>query len=292
MEIDFDPPDASANFPGTPLQQSGTYAAVLRSFGCHSAVADIRSDGARLARARILVRGIGPLRLAWVPRGPVWAHGVARADQSRALAALPRAAPWCALWAMGGDAGGARRGLPVARGGNVAELDLTQGEQLRRSAQHGKWRNRLKRAETAGLSITAAPLELPRDAVLLARERAQRRARGYAALPHAFLERWQNIAPQDTLLLTAKDGGAPVAFMLFLLHTPTATYHLGWSGERGRATGAHGLLLWRASQELAARGYHRLDLGHADPQRTPGITRFKLGAGAAPRALGATTLCL
>jgi lipid II:glycine glycyltransferase (peptidoglycan interpeptide bridge formation enzyme) len=91
-------------------------------------------------------------------------------------------------------------------------------------------------------------------------------------------------------MLTAAEAGTPIAFMLILLHGDTATYHIGWTGPRGRAVGAHNLLLWDASCTLAARGYIRLDLGRTDPLRTPGIARFKLGAGAAPRDLGPTRL--
>ena len=174
----------------------------------------------------------------------------------------------------------------------MAELDLAPCATARRAAQHGKWRNRLKRAEASDLNVTARPLLLPQDAPLLAQETAQRRRRGYAALPHAFTEKWTKLAPDSTLLLTARENGTPVGFMLMLLHAPVATYHIGWSGPRGRALNVHNLLLWRASQDLAARGYTRLDLGRTDTARTPGIARFKMGTGAAPRAVGPTTLCL
>jgi hypothetical protein len=284
MDIDFGPPDRQGDLPGTPLQQCATYAAVLGAFGCTSAVADISCGGVLLARARVHLRRFGPLRLAWLPRGPVWTP--AAAPDAR------RAAPWRAIWAMGGTAGEAHHGWAVARGSDLAELDLRPPDTGRRAAQHGKWRNRLGRAERAGLTFTARPIALPQDAPLLARETAQRRTRGYAALPQAFTEKWAALAPEATVMLTAAEGGAPVAFMLMLLHGQVATYHAGWSGSRGRALNAHTLLLWRASQILSQRGYQRLDLGRIDPARAPGLARFKLGAGAVPRALGATTLCL
>ena len=292
MDIDFEPADRQGDLPGTPLQQCATYAAVLGAFGCTSAVADISCSGTHLGRARVHLRRFGPLRLAWLPRGPVWTPAAAPDAKRAALSALPRAAPWRAVWAMGGTAGEAQPGWPVARGSELAELDLHPAEAGRRAAQHGKWRNRLGRAERAGLTIAARPIALPQDAPLLARETAQRRTRGYAALPQAFTEKWAGLAPEATLMLTADEGGAPVAFMLMLLHGQIATYHAGWSGSRGRALNAHNLLLWRASQILSQRGYQRLDLGRIDPSRAPGLARFKLGAGAVPHALGATTLCL
>lgn len=292
MEINFAPPDPQADLPGTPLQQSSAYAAVLAAFGCETAVADIRGGGALLGRARIHLRRLGPLRLAWLPRGPVWTDHATPQDKRRALSALPRAAPWRALWAISQDAGEPRRGLPVARGCRMAELDLRLDAAARRAAQHGKWRNRLARAEAAGLTVTARPLNLPHDAALLARETAQRRTRGYAALPPAFTEKWAALGPDASLMLTVHAGGPPIAFMVFLLHARTATYHLGWSGDAGRAQNAHNLALWRAGLILATKGYTRLDLGHIDAERAPGLARFKLGTGAAPRDLGATTLRL
>ncbi len=293
MDIDFCPQDRQRNLPGTALQQCGTYAAVMATFGCEVVLADIHDVGALLGRARIYLRRFGPFRMAWLPRGPVWTDAAATPETRRtALSALRRAAPRCAVWAMGGDAGSARHGLPVARGCEMAELDLTPGAADRRAAQHGKWRNRLKRAEDVGLNITARTLSLPQDAALLARETAQRRTRGYAALPHIFTQKWTDLAPEGTLLLTAIENGTPLGFMLMLMHAPVATYHIGWSGPRGRALNVHNLLLWRASQELAAGGYTRLDLGRTDAARTPGIARFKMGAGAALRMLGPTTLCL
>lgn len=292
MQITLADPATADNLPGTPLQQSGTYAAVMRSFGCETVMMDVTEGAAQVARARCYARRIGPLRIAWLPRGPVWGAGASTDQKTRALAALPRAAPWRALWAMGGDAGQPRRGLPVANGVQMAELDLTGDMAARRAAQHGKWRNRLARAETRSLSVKIRPLDLARDGDLLAQEARQRTQRRYAALPHHFTERWTDIAPQDSLILTAEEGGTPVAFMLMLLHAPTATYHIGWTNPRGRSLNAHTLLLWRASCHLAQADYTRLDLGQTDAARLPGITRFKTGTGAALRDLGATTLCL
>ncbi len=292
MDIDFRPPDQQRNLPGTALQQCSTYADVMTAFGCETVLADIHTSGALLGRARIYLRRFGPFRIAWLPRGPVWTDAATTTLRRRALSALPRAAPWRAVWAIGGESGVARHGLPVARGCDMAELDLTPCAADRRAAQHGKWRNRLKRAENAGLTITARRLSLPQDAALLAYETAQRQTRGYAALPHVFTEKWTQLAPEQTLIVVAEENGTPLGFMLMLLHAPIATYHIGWSGPRGRALNVHNLLLWRASQDLATRGYTRLDLGRTDTARTPGIARFKMGTGAAAKTLGPTTLCL
>lgn len=290
MDIVFCQPDDPDNRPGTTLQQSGTYAAVLRSFGCATAVADIHHGGRRMARARIHLRRIGPLRLAWLPCGPVWDRAAPLALRHVALSALPRAAPFRAIWAVGGPAERNTPGIAVARGSRTATLDLRADDAARRAALGGKWRNHLNKAERAGMTIDARPLSLPRDDALLARETSQRKARRYSALPHAFNARWSALAPDDTLLLTASGAGEVLAFVLLLLHAPSATYHVGWTSGEGRARGAHALMLWRASCMLAERGYLDLDLGICDAARAPGIARFKLGTGARPQVAGPTRL--
>ncbi|MEB8386277.1 GNAT family N-acetyltransferase [Rhodobacteraceae bacterium KMM 6894] len=292
MDIRFGPisnaPDAAPGLPGTALQQHPLYAQTLARLGVACMVADITDGGQSIGRAQIFNRRFGPLRAAWVPRWPVWVPDIPHNLRRAAVAHLPRAAPWGALWARMPDHGHAP-GLRVAAAPLVAELDLTPDSATRRAAQHGKWRNRLRRAEGAGLHVSLRALDLPVDATLLMQELTQRRARRYAGLPARFTEGWP---PGQTLLATAHSAPdtAPLAFMLFLLHAPTATYHMGWSSDQGRTVNAHTLLLWRAADHLATQGFERLDLGLTDPARTPGLARFKQGSGAKIRRLGATTL--
>lgn len=280
------------DLPGTALQQSGTYAAVLARLGCKASLAQIRSGDLLIGQARIHLRRVGPLRIAWMPRGPVWLPGLTADLRVTATRGLPRDAPFRAIWALSHDTGPPAPGLRIARGADLAELNLRAPESARRAALHGKWRNRLARAETADLILTQRPLDLSCDAPLLRREAAQRHARGYAGLPPKFTEAWADIAPDDSLLSIAYHAGVPVAFMLILTHGDVATYHIGWTGARGRHLSAHNLLLWRASCALARAGVARLDLGKLNPTRTPGLDRFKLGTGAARRSLGPTMLRL
>ena len=62
---------------------------------------------------------------------------------------------------------------------------------------------------------------------------------------------------------------------------------LGWADPAARAGFAHGPMLWQAALELRARGVRWIDLGAVDAAN-PGLARFKLGTGAALRALGPT----
>ncbi|MCZ4351486.1 GNAT family N-acetyltransferase [Roseovarius aestuarii] len=289
MDISFAPlSTGSFAWPDTALQQHPFYAQTLARFGTDSIAAQFSVAGQPVGHAQIFRRRLGPIPVAWVPRGPVWTPDTSPELRRESLKRLPRAARWRALWAHIPDSGTAP-GLCVAPGPLMAELDLTRDSTTRRAAQHGKWRNRLCRAESADLHINLRRLKLAQDAPLLMREIAQRRARRYCGLPARFTENW----PRDqTLIATAhvRPDSPVIAFMLFLLHAPTASYHIGWSGPEGRALNAHTLLLWRACEHLAALGFARLDLGLCDPSRTPGLARFKSGSGAHIRRIGATTL--
>ena len=144
-----------------------------------------------------------------------------------------------------------------------------------------KWRNRLNHARRSPLRVTHAPFPRQADHWLLSCEAEQRSARGYRTLPPAFAMAWPK-----TRLFTAYADGEPVAAMLFLLHAPGATYHIGWSGMEGRRTSAHNLLLTEAAEWLHRRGYTRIDLGPLEPSRAPGLSHFKLGSGARPECTG------
>jgi lipid II:glycine glycyltransferase (peptidoglycan interpeptide bridge formation enzyme) len=96
--------------------------------------------------------------------------------------------------------------------------------------------------------------------------------------------------PEAGQLFVAQGRAEPVAAMLFFLHGSVATYQVGWSTQDGRAASAGNLLMWRAMVALQAMGVDRIDLGHADPDGAPGLTRFKRGMGARLRPLGGTWL--
>lgn len=291
MDVTLRDPAHSAPFGLVPMQQHPHYAACLRHLGTEAMAADFHDDGRHVARAQVYARRIGPARVFWMPRGPVWRDPPDDRAPTLALRDLRRTVARRGLWIVSQDGTGPLPAtLPLSRAQRVAEMDLARDTATRRAALHPKWRRALVRAEAAGLRIEARTLR-PADAALLAHEAAQRRDRRYAALPAAFTTAWAALHPDATRILVAHSGGAPVAFMLFLLHAPVATYHIGWSGPEGRRLAAHALLLWRASDWLAAQGFLRLDLGALDP-RTPGLDRFKLRSGALPRTLGPARLLL
>ena len=180
--------------------------------------------------------------------------------------------------------------LPIRSAAHLAELDLTAPEPLRRARAAQKWRNRLRKAEAAELKVRRRPLPPDPAHPALIEEALQRRARGYRGLPTRFAAACASVAPKSAMVFEALHKGAPIARMLFLIHPPGAHWFLGWSSPEGRARNAHNLLLWRAADWLARQGVTTLDLGTVETETAPSLARFKLGSGAAPRALGPTLL--
>jgi hypothetical protein len=131
-------------------------------------------------------------------------------------------------------------------------------------------------------------MPVDRDHWLLRAEAEQQARKRYRNWPVALTLAYVARTPDRSRLFTASVGRRPVAGMLFLRHGLGATYHVGFSDPGGRHLSAHTLLLWSAACWLADQGHTRLDLGQIDTENAPGLTRFKLGAGARPRRLGGT----
>lgn len=288
MTPSWTPCDTAPDPPGLcALQQHPRYGAALGAMGAD--VTWLRlSDGVRtLGTAQVLRRRFGPVRLSYLPRGPALAG-----DMQGPLCPLPGPSlivPDSPQMANLLQAAGHRAVLTPS---HVAEIDLTQTQHALFAALHGKWRNRLRAAQSAGLRTHDRPFSPDRDADLLRLDLAQQRARRYTALPPAFTRAFAATHRQATRLFMADDRAGLMAFMLFLLHGRVATYHIGWAAPAARCRHAHTLLMWQAMTQLSQRGFARLDLGQIDTEAAPGLARFKLGTGATARPLGPTLLRL
>lgn len=270
-----DAPDRGA----VPLLQS---AAAARALGAGRVA--VLDAGEPVAETVLLRRfGIGASL-----QGPLWHPDASPAQRIAALRTLRRQglrlveAPDAATAALLRAAGFRQVATPA----HVAELDLRPDPAARRRALDGKWRNRLRVAERAGLTLRHRPLTGAADPLLSA-ETAQRRARRYHALPIRFAAAF----PGAEVVEACRDG-TPLAAMLFLRHGAAATYHIGHTTPEGRACEAHRLILWHMAGELAARGCTRLDLGTVDTETAPGLAHFKLGTGAALCRLGGSFLAI
>ena len=91
--------------------------------------------------------------------------------------------------------------IPLITPRHLALWPITGDETALRAGLTDKWRNRLLRAEERGLRITQGG----RKAVgtLLDHETRLRQARGYRALPGAFVRAW----PGESLMLEWREGG-------------------------------------------------------------------------------------
>ncbi|ARE42014.1 hypothetical protein RGUI_3873 [Rhodovulum sp. P5] len=277
-----------------PMQQHRAYGAACKRIGSQVMWLEGRAGGKPVASAQIL-RRTWPLfgQFALLSRGPLFAPSVGAADAGRATRDLVAmlapdhrgvmATPDCI---DGRDPLMGQGLLQMVTGGHVARLSLKEPEAALRAALHQKWRNRLKRAEGAGLFLDSGPMPPDPGHWLLREEARQASQRRYARLPPEFAVAWASLG--ESLLVTASDKSGPVAGMLFLIHAPWASYHLGWTSEDGRRMDAHNLLMWTGMLALKARGLTALELGTLDTVKTPGLARFKLGTGAVPVPLGAT----
>ena len=266
-----------------PLPQRWAYGAAMTAMGASVRRFAISDGGAPVGFVQLLTRPICGFRISLATQGPIWTKAPPIEARAAALRLLRRSVPGrLLLTAERSDAALGRAGfVPVMTAGTMARLALDDGVRAR---MHGKWRNRLVKAERRGLEVGA--LRRTRLDWLLDADDAAQKAKGYRALPRAFVQNW----PDPVLSLAMIQKGEPIAAMLFLRHGTTATYHIGWSGEDGRRVAAHNLLLWRAMEALRKDGARYLDLGALDTVNAPGLARFKLGSGAVPVKTGGTWL--
>lgn len=286
------------------LQQDWAYGDAMGALGTECLRAWVHEGGEGgepVAAAQFLVRRIGGLLpVALCSHGPVWAPGTTPERQAVALQAIRASAPlrWprallCTPDAPLADCTGFARLRRVMTGHSTVRIDLALEPDALRAAMHGKWRNRLAAAERSALKVERVGAKPAQYRWLLDHELAQRRRRGYIALPDGFVEAWQAAVGgggaragrpaadrgEPVLTLRADLGRDAAAGMMFLVHGEAATYQIGWVGEAGRELGAHNLLLWHAMLELRGRGVRTLDLGGVDTARGAGLARFKLGTG-------------
>lgn len=262
-----------------PLRQSWDYGAAMQRLGATPRRAVLRHAGREVALVQVMQRR--GLRL--INQGPIWLEDATEADKRcalRGLACHPGATiatPDMPLagWGL----------IPLITGRSRALWQIGEEAETVRQGLHGKWRNRLRKAEA---QVRPKPLRGAALEQLMAQEAAQRHARGYRNLPGALALHW----PGQSLALGWHAEGALQAGMVFLIHGPSASYFLGWASARGRAAFAHGPLLWQAMLALRARGVQQLDLGDVDSGQGAALARFKLGTGAKVQAMGASCLVL
>ncbi len=263
--------DATPDTMGRALMQDPAFAAALRLCGEEPVTLP---SGLMLLSRRIA--GVPLLMLPRATPPPDLHLQLRQMDLHRRPLILSPEAP-CAM----------PRAVRVGSAQQMWQLGLEGAPAVRRAALHQKWRHQLAQAERSPLRVRQRPLTP--DHPLLALEEAQSRTRRYRNWPRALTAAFAQVAPDQTQVFTALLRGHEVAHMLFLTHGTRATYHIGHTTGAGRASGAHNLLLWQASQWLAHNGVARLDLGRSTPE-VAGLERFKARTGARRVPTGGTWL--
>ncbi|QIE42621.1 GNAT family N-acetyltransferase [Rhodobacteraceae bacterium SC52] len=280
------------------MQQHPAYALACAALGRRTRWVTLGPPHAPLASALVLSRRWPVFgRAALVSRGPVWHSNLSSQDRRTALLLLLEHLRKDHSFVImtpdpvaGGDPLEGTDLLPMVTPMTLARLCLSGTPADRRASLHGKWRNRLVRAEAGGLDVTASPLPADTTHWLLQEEAAQSRERRYRRLPPSFAAAWAAASPGTATVFTARIGTDRIAGMLFLRHGSCASYHVGWSNDTARAKNAHNLLMWHAMEYHARQGVTSMDLDLIDTESQPGLARFKLGTGAKPVQLGATRI--
>lgn len=283
-----------------PLQQTTGYGAGMRALGSdvqRLIVTD--GEGPVLEALAVKARLLGFASLTTVFRGPLWLTD----HQNRhinALTALKAAYPkyrWQLLALMPEGEADAHAGLMkqaglkrVMSGFSTIWMDLTLPTDRLRANLHGKWRNQLKKAEQSDLQLHVS--HKPKHAEwLLDKEAEQRGERRYQALPLGLVPYFRSTEGEESVLaVTAHLSGQKVAGALMLIHGTSATYHIGWVGDAGRAAAAHNLVLWQSLLALKDVGVQHLDMGGLNTTQLKGLARFKLGLGGTPTQLAGSFL--
>jgi serine/alanine adding enzyme len=160
----------------------------------------------------------------------------------------------------------------------LGERDLLAG-------LHFKHRNKVRKAEKAGATVTAAS---GLDGFVELYEDTMRRidADGFYLFEPAYWERLEELplARFDALI-----DGEVVASALCLATPPWLHYHLSGTTDAGRSTGASTLVLLEAARWAQAQGYDRFHLGGGLGGEADSLHHFKARfdpEGLVPAAVG------
>jgi hypothetical protein len=311
FEIEVSPflPDSPAFSPDPvlpePLQQHPLYLSALQTFGTKVKSVRVHRGGQTLLECFMLERKFfGAVTLSMGFRGPRFSPALSHGETIDALRFLKQQfSPWRRQFlqlmpelpdepenrTLMKRAGFTR----IMTGTSTIWIDLSPSEAELRGRLSGNWRNQLKKAEQSSMSIAVGGAKPKHYNWLLEKEIEQRQLRGYSAVPLGLVPAYRDtivnaLQSPPVLSVTAHEGGTQIAGALFLLHGNSATYHIGWAGDRGRTLNAQNNVLFSAMLALKERGTKWLDMGGVDTGPQAAIARFKFGLGHPPETLVGT----
>lgn len=158
-------------------------------------------------------------------------------------------------------------------------IDLTQSESELSASLNGKWRNQLKSAERKGLTCKISTSE---DSAFWMADRhhelmKEKNFQGPSTRLISLLRKKNDVESGGYCVLQAVLNEEILAGISIVRHGNSATYLLGWNGDKGRRLNANNFLLWNAAIHLKQQDVLNFDLGGIDEVRNPGIASFKRG---------------
>ncbi|MCB1555747.1 MAG: GNAT family N-acetyltransferase [Alphaproteobacteria bacterium] len=165
-----------------------------------------------------------------------------------------------------------------APGYQTVWLDLTSDLETLRKNLKSQWRNKLNKAEKAGLEALWNSGSEDFSAVL--RHYSQDRAiKGYDGPSVRLLQSLHKTFGRNLWIGRAVLKGEMIAAIILICHGTGATYQVGWTSEKGKQVAAHNLLLWQAVGRLKEAGVKDFDLGGINDESAQGVRDFKKGMG-------------
>jgi hypothetical protein len=156
-------------------------------------------------------------------------------------------------------------------------IDLSMPEETIRKNMESKWRNQLKAAEKASMSLYEIK-EKETFHELLQLHAMDKEKRKYSDSGDMITENLFNAGGIKGYYVKGENEEI-ISFVMVAVHEGTATYYIGWSNLDGYRKNANRYLLWEIIRQLKHEGYKWFDLGGIDMIHTKNIAEFKLGTG-------------
>jgi len=289
-----------ASDPGGHLLQTWAWGELKGRFGWRAVRAAVERDGALVAGAQVLYRRLGPMTLAYVPKGPVlvdddpaaaamlW-RGLERLSRPRLTVALKVEPDWRDdepqhhRWLCEQGLAPSPRTIQPR---HTIIVDLTAADDDMLARMKPKWRYNTRLAERKGVEVVEGGVNDVSAFHDLMQMTGERDAFGVhsAAYYGAALAL---LAPEGRArLLLATFQGELLAGLLAMQFNGRAYYMYGASSNEQRNLMPNHLLQWRAMQWARSLGCTAYDLWgipdvYEDAETAPlaGVYRFKAGFG-------------
>jgi len=289
-----------AQDPGGHLLQTWAWGELKGSFGWSPWRVAVEQDGSLMAGAQVLYRQIGPLTMAYIPKGPVLCSEEAEVEQAlwkaihahahRQRAVMLKIEPewrddepdrhaWLARYGFVPSANTIQPRRTVI-------VDLLDDEETILARMKSKWRYNIRLSMRKGVEVRAVGregMDVFYALMVITGERD-----GFGIHSRAYYERAYDLfaAHGRVQLLLAYAGGEPIAALMPFCFNGQAWYLYGASANSGRELMPNHQLQWRAMQWARSQGCTQYDLwgiSDAGPGATEdnlsGVQRFKEGFG-------------